>query len=140
MVILKLTWYKNDEPLMASQRMDMNYDLPTCVATMNIKLTKPNDIGTYKVVAENPAGKAETACKLSIQTVPNVDETAYVNPESFRTLENLPKLPVSYDTDDGGDIQPIIVLKPLEDKECFEGETVSFVCEVKGNPKPVVSV
>lgn len=137
---VKLTWYKNDEPLMASQRVDMDYNLSTCIATLNIKLTKPFDIGKYRVVAENVAGKAETACKLFIQTVPNIDETAYVNPESFRSLENFPKAPLSYDSEDGGaDVLPVIVVKPLEDKECFEGETVSFVCEVKGNPKPVVS-
>jgi hypothetical protein len=37
---------------MASQRFDMDYNLSTCIATLNIKVTKPVDIGSYKVLAE----------------------------------------------------------------------------------------
>lgn len=122
---------------MASQRCDMDYNLSTCIATLTIKNTKPVDIGSYKVVAENIVGKAETSCNLLIQSVPNIDETAYVNPESFRPLEHHAK-PLNYESEDGGDRVPILIVRPLEDKECFEGESVTFVCEVKGHPKPQV--
>jgi hypothetical protein len=124
-------------PLMASQRCDIDYNLSTYISTLNIKVTKPLDIGTYRVFAENIAGTAETTCNLFIERVPNIDETAYVNPESFRTLEFPPK-PISYDTDDSGDKQPVLIVKPLQDQECFEGETATFICEVRGNPKPQV--
>ena len=122
---------------MASQRCDMDYNLSTFIATLNIKNTKPLDCATYRVLAENIAGKAETSCKLFIEAVPNIDETAYVNPDSFRSLEFIPRQPLSYDSEDG-DKQPILIVKPLEDQECFEGETVSFICEIKGHPKPLV--
>lgn len=131
------TWYKDNEPLMASQRLDMDYNLSTCIATLNIKVTKPIDIGVYRVVGENCVGKDETSCKLYIETVPNIDETAYVNPESFKSLD-FPTKPVTYDPDDTGDKQPVLIVTPLKDQECFEGETVTFMCEVRGNPKPQV--
>lgn len=122
---------------MASQRCDIDYNLSTCISTLNIKVTKPVDIGTYRVFAENIAGTAETSCNLLIERVPNIDETAFVNPESFKSLEFPPK---SYtrDNDDGGDKQPVLIVKPLEDQECFEGETATFICEVRGNPRPEV--
>jgi hypothetical protein len=125
---------------MASQRLDIDYNLPTCISTLNIKLTKPIDVGRYRVVAENIIGTAETSCNLQVQRVPNIDETPYVNPESFRSLEYVPKQNQSYDSEDGGDRVPVLILKPLEDQECFEGETVTFICEVKGHPKPQVTI
>lgn len=126
---------------MASQRIDMDYNLSTFISTLNIKVTKPIDIATYKVVAENKVGKAETSCKLFVEAVPNIDETAYVNPESFRPFDNIPlknQQPVWYDGEDG-DKQPVLILKPLSDQECFEGESVSFVAEVRGHPKPHIN-
>ena len=122
---------------MASMRCDMDYNLSTFISTLNIKSTKPLDAASYRVLAENIAGKAETSCKLFIESVPNIDETAYVNPDSFRSLEFIPKPNLSYDSEDG-DKQPILIVRPLEDQECFEGDSVSFICEVKGHPKPQV--
>lgn len=122
---------------MASQRCDIDYNLSTCISTLNIKVTKPIDIGTYRVFAENIAGTAETSCNLLIERVPNIDETAFVNPDSFRALEFPPK-PSSADNDDTGNRQPVLIVKPLEDQECFEGETATFICEVRGNPRPEV--
>lgn len=123
---------------MASMRCDIDYNLVTFISTLNIKVTKPIDIGTYKVVAENIAGKCETSCQLFIQSVPNIDETAYVNPDSFKALEFIPRPSTSYDSEDG-EKQPIIILKPLEDQECFEGETITFIAELRGHPKPTVN-
>jgi hypothetical protein len=119
----------------------MDYNLATFISTLNIKVTKPIDIGEYKVVAENIAGRAETTCTLFVEAVPNIDETPYVNPDSFRPFEDqLGRGQPSYpedDTDDGSDgQQPALILKPLEDRECFEGETVTFVAEVTGRPRP----
>ena len=125
---------------MASMRCDMDYNLSTFIATLNIKVTKPLDIAKYRVLAENVAGQAETSCKLFVETVPNIDETAYINPDSFRALELLPRAPLNYDSEDGGDKIPSLIVKPLEDQECFEGETVTFMCEVKGHPKPQVNL
>lgn len=122
---------------MASMRCDMDYNLSTFISTLNIKSTKPLDAATYRVHAENVAGQAETSCKLFIESVPNIDETAYVNPDSFRSLEFIPRQPSSYDSEEG-EKQPILIVRPLEDQECFEGETVTFICEVKGHPKPQV--
>lgn len=126
---------------MYSQRYDVDYDLSSFIATLNIKNTKPFDIGTYHVVAENIAGKADTSCKLFIETGPNVDETAYVNPESFRPFELQHKAePVNYDSEtDTGEKLPALIVRPLVDQECYEGDTVTFVCEVKGTPKPQVN-
>jgi hypothetical protein len=86
---------------MASMRCDMDYNLSTFISTLNIKSTKPLDAASYRVLAENIAGKAETSCKLFIESVPNIDETAYVNPDSFRSLEFIPKPNLSYDSEDG---------------------------------------
>lgn len=123
--------------MMASQRFDFDYNLSTCILTLNIKDSKRSDLGEYKVVAENIVGKADTACKLFIHEIPSIDETPYVNPDSFKQLE-FPLKNQPTNDDDNANKQPALIVKPLEDRECFEGETISFSCEVRGNPKPTV--
>lgn len=97
------------------------------------------DLGTYRVVAENCAGKCETQCKLFVEAVPDIDETAYVNPSKFKNLDG-PKNPNNVGDDNDGAKQPVLIVNPLEDQECFEGETVMFICDLSGNPKPSVSI
>ena len=122
---------------MASQRYDIDYNLSTSVATLYIKQTKPLDIGSYRLTAENIMGKADTSCQLFVKASPNIDETAYVDPNSFRSLE-ANKQPTANDSDDTAEAEPVIIVKPLTDQECFEGEIATFICEVKGHPKPSV--
>ena len=117
----------------------MDYNLGTFISTLSIKVTKPIDLGQYKVVAENIVGRAETSCKLFVEAVPNIDETAYVNPESFRPFDFIQRgQPLSNDSEDG-EKQPVLILKPLENQECFEGNTITFITEVKGHPKPQIN-
>ena len=123
---------------MASQRYDIDYNLSTSVATLYIKQTKALDLGIYRLVAENIMGKADTACQLFVKASPNIDETAYVNPSSFRSLETSNKQQQPDNDEIVGEVQPAIIVKPLQDQECFEGEIATFICEVKGNPKPSV--
>lgn len=123
---------------MASQRFDIEYNLSTCVASLHIKQTKPLDIGVYRLMAENIMGKADTTCQLFVKATSNIDETAYVDPSSFRSLEVPHKHAAASDTDEIGEPQPPVIVRPLQDIECFEGEIATFVCEVKGNPKPSI--
>lgn len=121
---------------MASMRCDFDYNLLTSIATLHIKNTNLTDLATYTVVAENIAGKADTACKLTIDAVPNIDETPYVNPEIFHKLEAGPRRPIL--NEDTLTKAPFLSVKELKDQVCNEGDTVSFICEVKGYPKPEV--
>ena len=160
---------------MASQRLDIDYNLATCIATLSIKEAKqPTDVGTYHVLAENEHGRAETACQLFIEAVPNIDETAYVNPDLFRYFDGphppapqqqqqrtapapqslasqlKPHTPRQQaaannnnnnndeDEDPNAPKEPSLIVQPLRDRECFEGENVTFVCEVRGSPRPTV--
>jgi hypothetical protein len=59
-------WLKDDKPLLASSRLLTRYDAPTKQVLLQIKDMRPDDVGTYRVIATNPAGKDSTACKLNI--------------------------------------------------------------------------
>jgi hypothetical protein len=133
----RCTWFKNDEPLMASQRIDMDFSPSSCIATLIIKDLKTIDEGVFKCVGENAAGKADTSCRLSVEIGPNVDETPFIDPEAFTSFEGLrrkPQLPAPVPIDR----EPFLSVKDLKDNECKEGESVTFVCEVRGHPKPVI--
>ena len=122
---------------MASQRYDIEHNLTTGICCLNIKQTKALDLGIYRLSVENLLGRADTSCQLFVKASPNIDETAYVNPNSFRSLEAPQRQPQAQ-TEDIGEIQPAIIIKQLTDQECYEGEIATFICEVKGNPKPSV--
>lgn len=132
----KLSFFKNNEQLMASQRYDFDYNIGSGIATLNIKASKLIDEGVYKVVAENKVGKCETECRLLINPVPNVDETPFVDPEAFLSFEQAPR--INLPQNDDSIRQPVLVVKELKDQECNEGDTISFVCEVRGYPKPEI--
>ncbi len=121
--------------MMASQRCDFDFNLPTQIATLNIKNGKLQDTGTYKVVGENIAGKAETRCDLKIDEVPNIDETPLIDPEAFDGLEK----PYKKRPDVSNNYQePVLIVRDLKDQLVNEGQPVYFECEVKGTPEPQV--
>ncbi len=70
-----------------------------------------NDIGNYTCVVSNPAGTEKSEPNLLILKGPQ---------------------------EESGPKQHTLIVNPLEDQECFESETVMFVCDLTGNPKQKV--
>ncbi len=117
-------------------RFTTNYDLRTDIVILKIDDGRPHDVGNYRVVAENDAGKDETQCNVFVTAVPDVDETSFINPELFRNLGQ--KKPNDLPEEVTLGKRPWLNVKELKDQTCHEGETVSFVCEIKGYPRPEV--
>jgi hypothetical protein len=101
------------------------------------------DIGLYTVVAENKAGSCRTACRISLDLVPNVDETPLINPDVFRFLEKpLDAQQKPSDSDDERKNReryiPPHVIVPLADARINQGEAFVLACKIDGYPKPKV--
>ena len=95
-----------------------------------------NDIGEYLVVAENLAGKDQTNCRVEVSVVPNIDETAYVNPEAFKFLEKIPSLKPE---ESDNEMKPPKVIIPLTDAKMIEGQPIHLACKIEGVPRPKVT-
>ncbi len=107
------------------------------IGTLKISNAQTNDIGNYLVLAENKAGKDQTYCRLSLKQLPNVDQTPYVNPDSFKFLE--PKKGAEPRPDrDQEKYRPPVVIVPLLNLRISEGDSVKFECKIDGYPKPKV--
>ena len=121
-------------------RYTMNYDLRTDIVILKIDDGRPHDIANYRVLAENEAGKDETQCNVFITPVSSIDETPFINPEVFRNLETRPKK--SNEQPEPADLNknPWLDVRSLKDQSCREGETVSFICDIRGYPIPEVNV
>ena len=87
--MFKLTWFKNDKPLAASNRFTPNYDLRTNIATLKVDEAHLSDIGKYTVLAENVAGKDQTEAETFVLNTANIDEKPNVDPEKFINLERV---------------------------------------------------
>ncbi len=133
-----MTWFKDSEPLPASNRYETNHNLTNDMGSLKISNLQKNDIGSYLVVAENKVGKDQTFCKLSSNNSPDIDQTPYVNPEAFRYLEADPKNYSPKPDKDDVKHRPPVVIVPLSDININEGDSVKFVCKIDGYPKPKV--
>jgi hypothetical protein len=121
-----------------SNRFSPDYDLYSGIATLKIDNAQLHDLGEYTAHAENIAGEDHTTCNVFITEVPNVDSTAFVNPDAFKYLEQPTR--VKFDKPKEKNQQPTLEIGDIKDIECSEGDTVSFMCKVKGNPQPSVSI
>ncbi|CAF4684726.1 unnamed protein product, partial [Rotaria sp. Silwood2] len=60
----QFTWFLNNQPLMASNRVTSHYDMLTKRCFLQIFDSRPNDTGIYELIAENPAGQDRTRTEL----------------------------------------------------------------------------
>ena len=83
--------------MVASQRIMTSYNAPTGIAALLIDNARVNDIGNYTCVVSNPAGTEKSEPNLLILKAPQ---------------------------EESGPKQHTLIVNPLEDQDCFEGETV----------------
>ena len=138
-VFCKLSWFKNDEPLAASNRFTPNYDLRTNIATLKVDEAHLSDIGKYRVLAENVAGKDQTEAETFVLNTANIDEKPNIDPEKFINLERVPdSTPYDKPEDaDKGKPPKFIIHLPIEYKIQI-GKKLHLKCKVEGYPYPKV--
>lgn len=62
---LQVIWLKNEKPVKESQDIQLLFEGDHC--TLVIREAVGQDSGTYKVIARNPHGAAESTCKLHVE-------------------------------------------------------------------------
>jgi len=136
-----LTWFKNSEPLPASTRLTPTYDLNTCMAILKIEDGRPSDVGKYRVLAENVAGRDETSANATVFKTKNVDSDPLVNPEAFFSLNKVPDFRGPIELIDPAKLKPpkFIITLP-GDVKLQEGEKALLKCKVEGYPIPEVFI
>ncbi|CAF1249473.1 unnamed protein product, partial [Adineta ricciae] len=158
----QFTWMHNNQPLMASNRVTSHYDMLTKRCFLQIVDSRPSDVGTYELLAENPSGQDRTRTELIIVPVSKIDQTGYVPFEKFSTLESKPRIPS--DLRSGVDASPFVsgeifrlleakpvneylvpeeegsvpveVLVPLKPAIAQEGQPVILTAKIRGRPTP----
>ncbi|GBN94600.1 Titin, partial [Araneus ventricosus] len=109
----KITWLRNQKPLKESDRIEItttSQDLEVTKGTVTIKKVKPEDAGTYEIIAENTEGKSVTSLILNVKGKPQ------------KPVEEPPSFTQTY-----------------SDITCTEKETVTLTVKVQGNPPPEVT-
>jgi hypothetical protein len=123
---------------MASTRFTTEYEPNTGDIDVFINFVKNGDTGRYKCKAENMYGSDETNSTLFIIDVPNIDERPQTqNPDAFKNLD-APMQHIMPDLDENLELQPPLVIIPLNDKLIREELPVELLCKIIGNPKPKV--
>ena len=161
----QFTWVHNNQPIMASNRVTSHYDMLTKRCFLQILDSRPNDAGTYELIAENPAGQDRTKTELTVVPVTKIDQTGYVPYDKFSTLEFKPRMPS--DLRSGVDSTPFVsgeifrlletkpineqfipqdeqnvpleVVVPLKPAVAQEGQPVILTTKIRGRPMPQVN-
>ncbi len=131
----KLTWLKDGQPLLASNRFSTHYDINTGVARLKISDANLNDAGLYSVLAENKAGSDHTDGQLLVLKDSSIDETPMVNQNAFNYL-NRPEAPRREDVEQ---LTPPKFIVPLSSAKVQEGKPILLACKIEGTPKPMVN-
>ncbi len=134
-----ISWFKDNKPLPASNRLITNYNMNSGVVSLKITDVQIADNGNYVAVAQNKAGHDQTMCFVQVQEIPGVDNTSMVRPDAFKYLE-APKQSRTPDDRDRANYQPPKFIIPLKNHNYEEGHSIQLACKVEGNPKPKVSI
>lgn len=109
----KITWLRNQKPLQESDRVEvctLTEDLEVTIGTVTIRKAKPEDAGTYEIIAENREGKSVTSLILNVTGKPQKPKD-----------------------------EPPVFTQTYSDVTCTEKETVTLTVKVQGTPEPQVT-
>ncbi|CAF1543457.1 unnamed protein product, partial [Rotaria sp. Silwood1] len=135
-------WLKDNKPLTAGNRLRTRYDIATKQVLLQINDVRPQDVGEYRVIATNPAGKDSTVGSLNVvPDKPGVDDRPFVPQDKFRSLEAPEgKGPRPLEIVPGVDIQPFVSpdkFRKLDHVEPLAKE-IEEVPEPKRPPRVIV--
>lgn len=117
-----VNWYRNGVRIRSSRRINATLDNDGFIELVIANATS-DDAGTYKCVATNAVGRAESLCNIVILEC----DSNGINGNDMIPSIREPHMPYSK--------EPLFVQKPRS-FEAFEGDTVIIDCEVIGDPKP----
>jgi hypothetical protein len=161
--IPQITYLKNEQPLAASSRIQTSYDANSGLCMIKFDDANVYDAGAFKIRAENPYGKAETAGIVYVNPTSVIDARPVVDPNAFKYLptESVPKRPAesavpqsprlpthhgqpqpqqpSQRSDEEPMLAPNFVIGLPANYKIHEGEPIKLACQVEGNPKPSVT-
>ncbi|KAI1702784.1 immunoglobulin domain-containing protein [Ditylenchus destructor] len=106
-----VTWYKDGLPLRNTEKIHIDNDVENGDCRLVIDGVGDEDKGAYRCVATNKLGSTNTACQVNVKS--KKEEVKKEGAEPFFT-------------------------KGLVDQWIDRGETLSFHCEVTGDPAPEI--
>ncbi|XP_050346614.1 obscurin isoform X2 [Nymphalis io] len=104
----EITWYKNGNPLKASEKYSIKRDGDACC--LYVRDITQDDAGQYKCVAKNKEG--EDSCEAALEVVDKIGRKQKVEPPTF--------------------------LKKIGDAEVIRGLSAKFTACATGTPEPEV--
>ena len=133
-----MTYLKNDVELPISARIRTSHNPNSGVVSLKLDDTNVNDAGSYKVVAQNPGGVAETAGAVYVNKTPVIDMRPVIDLDAFKYL-NRPEAPKPAQEVTQNYLPPNFVVGLPANCRLHEGEPLKLTCQVEGVPKPSVS-
>lgn len=134
-----VTWFKDNRPLPASNRLVPNHNLNSGIVSLKIADIQMGDAGNYTAFAQNRAGQDQTFCSVYVAEIPAIDSKPMIKPEAFKYLD-APKEAKRPDESDRLNYQPPIFIIPLTNAKAEEGQPIQLACKVEGYPKPKVKI
>jgi len=132
-----LVWLKDNEPLMASNRVTTSHDVTSGDVNVHFDFVKSLDAGIYVCKAENAYGSDETFSEMQIVSEKGVDERPQTGNPGVFSLLDIPQLPSDGIEEIVRGMKPEVIV-PLKNIRVVEEKPVFMDCKIIGWPKPKV--
>ncbi|OXU24124.1 hypothetical protein TSAR_014966 [Trichomalopsis sarcophagae] len=137
---MKIEWYHNGKPITAANRIQTYHDFG--YVAIDILQVRPEDAGTYTVVAKNNLGEAKLSATMVVETRSSID-TSSMHREAYektQRFENAPFVEPQYYIEEISKSKPIFV-QPLSDPPpVSEGKNIHLECRLEPMGDPTMRV
>ncbi|XP_018337981.1 PREDICTED: titin isoform X9 [Trachymyrmex septentrionalis] len=137
---MKIEWYHNGKPITAANRIQTYHDFG--YVSIDILQVRPEDAGTYTVVARNSRGEARLSATMTVETRSSIDTSSMHRGtyEKTQRLEDSKFVEPQYHIEEISKSKPIFI-QPLSDpKPVSEGKNIHLECRLEPMGDPTMRV
>ena len=135
----RAAWYKNNMPLIMSQRHSCHNDETKRICGIKIKNATPEDSGVYSLVIENPYGADDSSCQVVVMPPEPRQRLASADSVPYSPLpDQAMNAPLRME-ESANPVPPKFIIGLPPNGKLNEGEPISLSCKVEGSPVPNVS-
>ncbi|XP_033210459.1 titin [Belonocnema kinseyi] len=137
---MKIEWYHNGRPITAANRIQTYHDFG--YVAIDVLQVRPEDAGTYTVVARNTLGEAQLSASMVVETRSSIDTSSMHHGayEKTQRFEDSKFVEPQYHIEEISKSKPIFV-QPLSDpKPVSEGKNIHLECRLEPMGDPTMRV
>ncbi len=137
---LKVDWFKDGQPLQASNRLSTLHDFG--FVALDLKYTRPSDTGVYTCHATNALGQADLSAKLTVMSLKDGPNAETLHEDALEKIAYLEHRPAHKraEEEEAASSPPQFVVKLQGKTNLIEGQNIHMECRIEPYPDQTLQV